>query len=242
MRVGIGSIFRNSTPYINRYVAQVNVLARLLHRDGNEVEALWVEANSTDYTLKQLQVSALRLNSFQCDHHTIIKRDTDDGIDYGHVDDAKRWAQIAHVANGVLEAAAGKPGYEELDALVYVESDLIWKPSVIYDLIQSLEIVPAIAPMCFWLFNGQFYDTWGHRKYGERFKAAPPYHHAIPPQGLTPIDSAGSCIVMRREVFSQCRFQPEDGIVGLCRDIKAKGFQLWLDTSLAVTHPAEHNT
>jgi hypothetical protein len=85
------------------------------------------------------------------------------GPKYGSVDHPARWAQIALVCNAVMDAM---PADER--PKVYVESDLIWLPSTITDLVLDLELVPAVA-LC--LRHGRFYDIWGHRGLdGERFQ------------------------------------------------------------------------
>lgn len=228
MAIGICSIFHNSTAYLDRFSRQVVALEAA--HPIETVLVFGVESGSDDGTWEKL--SGIRASG------SFRRVDPPPDAHYEHIDDSRRWAAIAKSANVALDMATAR----NMEFVVYVESDLIWKPSMMIDLVNTLMVVPAVAPMCFWLRNGHFYDTWGYRRNGVMFHPEPPYHPYIPPVGLTPIDSAGSCIAMRREVFSQCRFQPEDGIVGLCRDIKAKGFQLWLDTGLAVCHPAEHNT
>ena len=67
-----------------------------------------------------------------------------------------------------------------------------------------------------------------------------PYHPMLAspsPTGLYPLDSAGSCLVMRGVVALAARFQPDDGIVGWGRDMREKGYQLWLDPTVKVEHP-----
>jgi hypothetical protein len=105
-------------------------------------------------------------------------------------------------------------------------------------LLEDLQVKDAVA--CMSMHDGRFYDVWGHRGLdGYRFTTHPPYHVALErsQSPLVEIMSAGSCVVMRPEVAKVARFGSVDGIVGLGRSIRMKGFTLWLDRRCQVTHP-----
>jgi hypothetical protein len=233
MRVVVGSIFRNSAGYVDRYQAQVRALAHLLQSGGDTLRLVLVEGVSTDDTWDRLS----RWAEAGTEAVTLVKREHG-GPAFGSVENGQRWAQIAYACNGVLEGLT-----EADDALVYVESDLIWHPSVMRSLLWHLEIdgVATVSPLSMHQ-AGFFYDTWGYRSGGQRFGHHPPYHPMLAgpaphPAGLYPLDSAGSCIVTLGEAARRTRFAEPEGIVTWCDTLRAAGFPHWLDPSLQVTHP-----
>lgn len=234
MNVALGSIFRNSTGYLARFFAQAAALSHLLDKSGHSLRLILAEGDSSDGTWDEIKagLKAAGIRAF-----TVIKREHG-GPEFGSVEDEMRWRQISFVCDGVLEQVS-----DDDDALIYVESDLIWEPGMMASLIGALtwQDVDAVAPMCFHR-TGFFYDIWGYRRGGARFSTHPPYHPDLELESargrLIKLDSAGSCIVMRGEVARKCRFDPaEKGIVGFCENLRSQGFTLWLDPSLRVIHP-----
>ncbi len=242
MRYVISSIFRNSGSYLDRYIGQVtNLVADLFLRDATQVHLLLVEGDSTDTTWQDLplQIILLRrqLKPKYLDRLSFdISKKDHGGRLYGSIESDDRWRNISAVCNHLLDRVP-----EDADRLIYVESDLLWQPQTMLNLTTHLDHgFDAIAPMCFHLPTGAFYDTWGHRKDGVRFSPHIPHHAALAAntEPLVAIDSAGSCIVMSGAVARTARFvPPEHGIVGFCNDIRAKGFRLMLDPRERVLHP-----
>ncbi len=231
MHIALASMFRNSTPYLDRYFDQVSRLHRVVRGQGHSFRVLWAEGDSADRTWERLQgmARAYVADCFQRAHG---------GPVYGSVDDAQRWRQISFVCNALLERVQ-----PEDDALIYVESDLIWEPETMLALLEQLRELDAVAPMCFHR-EGFFYDTWGYRSGGVRFAPGAPHHPMLlelvpgPARRRYPLDSAGSCLVMRGAVARAARFDPpEQGIVGFGLDLHAKGYHLWLDPCQKVVHP-----
>lgn len=183
------------------------------------------EGDSTDDTWKMLE-SSLE------DDDLLLKKEHG-GPKFGSVDHMDRWWRIALVCNAVMDAIPhdGRP-------VIYVESDLIWTPDVMISLLADLATVSAVAPMS--MRDGRFYDIWGHRGLdGARFSPHPPYHRDLEgAEGLVPIGSAGSCVVMRGDVAARVRFGENDCIVGLGRDLQQNG-GLYLDPRVAVHHPQD---
>ena len=225
MRVALGSIFRNSTPYLDRYFGLVGELQELLDRKRVGLTLLLVEGDSTDNTWNEL---ARRMeSSFD---GMLIKR-SHHGPMWGSVDVPERWKALAWCCNGVMDMVTDE------DALIYVESDLLWKPETMIDLLGHLyEGYHAVAPMSMHS-SGRFYDIWGHVKNGKQFEFDPPYHPDLDGTRMVEVDSAGSCVVMQGRVARVSRFGSTDCIRGLGRSIRANGFSLWLDTNSFVVHP-----
>jgi len=238
-RVAIASIFRNATSYIPHYIGQMADLAGHLTGRGYDIHLIVAEGDSSDDTFAMLgsRISYLHdriMHVTNGSKKTIIKADHGGPV-FGSVDDAVRWRNISFVCNQVLDAVT-----KEDDYLLYVESDLYWDADTMQYLLGHLDHDPrvdAVAPLCIHQQTGYCYETWGHRKNGQRFQATPPYHPDVGLK-LTEIDSAGSCIAMRGEVARACRFNPPElGIVGFGYDINAKGYHFFLDPQLRVYHP-----
>jgi hypothetical protein len=121
---------------------------------------------------------------------------------------------------------------------VYVESDLIWGAGAIWTLIDMAlnreSGFDVFAPMIF--AGDYFYDVWGYRKNGSRFTPQPPYHPDLV-NGLTEVDSVGSCLVMRAEVAEVCRIRNDYALVGWCEDARAHGYKIAVHPNLKVYHP-----
>lgn len=231
MNIALGSIFRNSTGYLYRYFSQTSALSDLLAKNHQSLRLILAEGDSNDGTWDEIKAC---LQAFGIRAFTVIKREHGGPL-FGSVDDDRRWRQISFACDGVLEQVS-----ENDDAVIYVESDLIWEPGTMASLIDELmaQDMDAVSPMCFHRSTALFYDVWGYRRNGWRFSYNSPYHPDIETDGLYKLDSAGSCIVMRGEVARKCRFDPaEKGIVGFCENLRSQGFTLWLDRGLSVFHP-----
>lgn len=225
--ITVSSIFRDSTEYVDRWFDQVAKLEAAL---GEPVRLVVAEGDSTDGTY-------IALHSLLVDHgrdDQLLKVEHG-GRKFGSVDHPERWAQIAMVDNAVLQAAKPLPG-----PWIYVESDLEWEPPTMIQLLEDLAAYPAVAPMSMTAYHDgfRFYDVWGFRGTdGERFTPHLPYHAQLETTDpLIPINSAGSCIVMRPEVADAVRFGDNDCVLGLGRDINRVA-SLWLDRRVSVIHP-----
>jgi hypothetical protein len=218
MDVTLASMFRDSVDDLGRYFDQIEALDGMI-----DVRLVIAEGDSVDNTYNELDGRIGRAD-------TLLKVDHG-GVRYPSVDTELRWAKLAYVCNTIMEHVPD-------DApLIYVESDLIWDAQTMLRLLDHLEQVPAVAPMCFQ--DERFYDTFGHRGLdGQRFHMFPPYHPDLEfGSGLVEIGSAGSCVAMRAEVIPKARFGDNDCIVGLGRSIRENGFSFWLDPTLKVLHP-----
>lgn len=231
MNITVGSIFRTSTEYIDRYVDQVYRFANSKYMHPHGLNIIAVEGDSTDDTRATLarELMGSHLNY-------ILKKADHGGPDFGKVDDSRRWSQISFACNKVLDSIG--PG---ADIFVYVESDLIWSPETMVSLIQNVVAARNAVYTCM-VFNGgdgSFWDTWAFRKNGIKFGHWPPYHVEIEPSHLfTKVDSCGSILAMSADVARRCRFSAMDGIVGWCRDIYEHGYPIFLDTKLSIVHPS----
>jgi hypothetical protein len=126
--------------------------------------------------------------------------------------------------------------HDEDDVLVYVESDLVWDAPTIVRLVSQVKPgTDVVAPL---IFAGEhFYDVWAFRKNGARFGPFHPYHSELNHDGLTVVDSVGSCLIMRGEVARRCRIIDDEALVGFSRDVWAKGYNIHCDSRERVRHP-----
>ena len=226
MNIVVCSACRNSemSGHLPLYFAQVQALQRA-HEGA--VRLLAVEGDSFDNTATWLQkyadASRIELELVTRSHG---------GPVYGSTEHPSRMAALSIVGNGVFEHV--RPGD---DVLVYVESDLIWDAETILRLASRLGPgVDVVAPLVF--AGPHFYDVWGYRKDGVRFSPFSPYHSDLLTDGLTAVDSVGSCLVMRAEVARQCRIINGACLVGFCADVRQKGFQVFVDATARIEHPA----
>lgn len=230
MNIAIGSSFRNMAGGpLQHYVTQVFALYRALQTHGHSLRLIAVEGDSCDATEVQLQRYAVQLEP----HFDIqiVKREHGGPV-FGSTEAPERMKALSYVGNGIFESVRGQD-----EVLVYVESDLIWNAHTMLRLIYRLEVgQDVIAPM---IFAGEsFYDIWGFRKNGVRFEPVKPYHPDLDSNGLTEVDSAGSCLVMRGEVARKCRMVEDMALVGFCKDVRDSGYHIYCDSRECVRHPA----
>lgn len=232
MNVALCSIFRDSEHYLDRYFDQIDSLERILGLHGHQLRLILAEGDSSDHTFHNLEEQVAFYYSaalLQCHHG---------GPKFGSVNDDTRWRQSSYVWSKVWEEL--KP---EDDVVVYLESDLIWDAMSLFGLIVIAHENPehandAVAPMVWLREPPTFYDTWGFRRKGVCFSPDPPYHSDLVRSGLFEIESAGSCIVFRGEVARAAKFDPPElAVVGLCQNMRSKGYRLWLDPMVSIIHP-----
>lgn len=229
MKIALASIFRNSAGYVDRYARQARELAEALQGQGATLRLVVAEGDSVDRTAQLLPAALAGLDA------TILTR-AHGGPTFGSVDVTQRWRQIAWVCNELL----GELSQGDDAAVIYVESDLIWRPATMLRLLARLVSAHVACPLSLSEGTAIFYDVWGFRSSGRCFEPHAPYHPMLAetsPTGLYPLDSAGSCLVMRGEVARRTRFRPADGIVGWGADIREKGYTIVLDPSVKVEHP-----
>lgn len=227
MNVVVASMFRDSQEYLWDYIGQIEGLRDLLEARGDRLRVVAIENDSTDETWANLDLWG---HGAFCD--LTLTKASDGCPYYPSLDLPDRWRHIAWVCNHALEHVDDRD-----DVLLYRESDLTATPETMLRLIDRLAEVDAIS--CPNLQGDRYYDTWGSRKDGVKFQREAPYHPALAEWagGLIEMDSVASILAVKADIARKTRFQPEDGFVGWCRDIKAQGHKIWLDPSISVIHP-----
>lgn len=226
MNIVVASAFRNSTSYLWRYFQQVEGLQNILGEQGHTLRVVAGEGDSRDHTLRAL-VECRTLN-------IQIVDTTHKGPVFGSTEHPERLKTLSKVGNQLFESVRKTD-----DILVYVESDLVWIPSVMAELVRRASTIEAgfdvFSPMIF--AGPHFYDIWGFRKDGLRFGPFPPFHPCINGQPLVEVDSSGSCLVMSGEIARKCRIRNDYCLVGWCEDARSYGYRIAVCVDLKIHHP-----
>jgi hypothetical protein len=229
VNIAVGSAFRDSAARLAGYFSRVKALAA--HAGPpHAVRVIAAEGDSRDGTRQALSAVALAaglpLQVQPCGHG---------GPAFGSTEEPARMAALTGVGNAIFGAVRGDD-----DVLVYVESDLLWDPQTVGSLIDmAVERrggFDVLAPMV-WAQPGVFYDIYAYRKDGTRFSSFAPYHPALATAGVTEVDSAGSCLVMRGEVARQVRIPHGGVLVGWCDAARAAGYRVGVAREFGVQHP-----
>lgn len=233
MNIVLGSLFRSSAGFhINRYFRQVARLADRCATLGHTLTLRLVWGDSQDKTAEELHNCAVALmyeggiKGFE-----LVER-SHGGPVFGSTEETARLKALSYVANGFFESVGAA-----FDAAIYVESDLLWEPSVFTRLLDQLRPgVDIVSPL---VFAGEaFYDIWGFRALdGERFGPFHPFHSSVRFDELTEVSSVGSCLVMRGTVARNCRIRNEYCLVGFCEDARAQGYYVYVDAQERIHHP-----
>jgi len=233
MKICLCSSFRNSSAYIDRYTDQVIALHKALKRSRHELSVVWGEGDSTDDTRTLLE-AAYRAVAISGMGEGAIVDCTHGGKEFGSVVNEKRFKQLAYVCNKIWKAIPA-----DSDAVVFVESDLIWDAATMTALIKRLKEYPAVVPMVLLDREGfsdqAFYDVYAYRINGEHFTQAPPYHPHYTPEKPFRVDSAGSCMALGGALARQLKWDVEV-FPGICAQIYALGGEVFCDPKLSVVH------
>lgn len=226
MRITICSIFRNSEKYLHRYFEQIEELILDLAKYGNTINLLLGEGDSNDRTRESLPKYGYEIVDV-----------THGGKEYGSIVNPIRFANLAKAWNTIWETIP-----VSADAVVFLEADLKWRAEDLIHLIEDLMYVSVVSPMIMCgnprFPKNQFYDIWAFRKEGKQFNPHPPYFKGYcNDTDLVPLDSSGSCVVMKGDIARRIRFTPDDVIVGMCSQIRSMRYGIWMDQNVKFIHP-----
>lgn len=210
MHVVVASTFRDSTGYLDRYLAMAGELKDALEARGDTVTFVWGENDSVDGTAERLRAVPWA---------TTV--DVSTGAPYyrSHEAHAERWANVAAYCNATLDAVP------PCDRLVWVESDLVWTVDTVLSLLYRSPHHPMAAPV--FMEDGRFYDTWSTRRRDKPFGPDDPEW-----TGVARVDSCAGLIVIPG-TMTHHRFDPEEAVRGWCRSMGG----IFLDTTLRVWQP-----
>lgn len=214
MKVTVGSMFRNSVPYLGRYFDQIKSLRREI-----DVRLVLAEGDSEDSTYGQIMPQLQSADTLLQVNHG--------GKRFGSVDRRIRWENIATVMRAIVGTVADPD-----DVFLWVEADLIWDTVTMLRLLDDTMVKSAVAPMVFGSkpYEDRYYDTYGFRRAGKMFNHHPPYWEDPTGNRFEKIDSCGSCFAVAPEAWGSV--VAWDGMWPFGAD-----GQLWLDTELTIRHP-----
>lgn len=221
----LATAMRNAARYLDTWTDQIEALNKAV-----DLKVVVVEGDSDDESYKEL----LAIRDSESFDLLVLKAEHG-GKYYPSLDIAFRWRQLAAVCNVVLTAAVNR--LSEGEPLVYVESDLQWDVPTMMRLHHHVVDTqfPAVAPLS--MQGARFYDVWGYSKNERRFSPWPPFHPHISADKMSVIDTCGSCVAMSYPAAQVAEFSSVDCMKGIGRSLAKHGYSLWLDPTLAVTHP-----
>lgn len=240
-KINVWSQFRdNSGDYIKEYMDKIRSLE---YPNPEDVILFLGEGDSVDSTYEELK----ELEDDILYRVYVTKHDTS----------IPAMKHTPHPARIRCLAETGNAGWEKMTQVeqekpwaefaLMCESDLIYPPSIVKDLIDSMpEDAGAIAPMI-WMpipmgdqTRLQFYDIWVYRTLDNR--KFPPHNIAWYkqhfPVEIFPVYSVGSMVLIRMEaIMNGARFSTDGAVIGLCEDIRAQGWKVYVNPNLHIFHP-----
>jgi len=234
VNIAIVSAWRDSAHNVRRYMAQAVALQKHIG-PSHTVSVIAVEGDSTDATQETLQRegeaaharAGVHTYTYEFDQHTPR---------FGSTEAPERMAALSQLGNAMLDCVQ-----EQHDVVVYVESDLLWNAHTIGSLAdianEQRDGVDVVAPMV--MAGDCFYDIWAFRGLdGNRFSPFYPFHPSLNFQGPTPVNSVGSCLVMKGDVARNKKNRMVDGaLVQWCDTARSNGYRIAAHANFKVTHP-----
>jgi hypothetical protein len=223
------SIFRNSLPYLRRYLDQVESLAVALPQATIMLQ--WLEGDSTDGTLDALANYAAILNESSSRVHVRLVKYDVGGQLWPSIDHPVRWAQLAQVWNENLYRT-----WPQTEYAICVESDLIWSSKAAVDSLRHVKqrIADVVYPLLMYT-KSQFYDTHATYRQGKQFSAWAPF---VPDgtgyrgERFVDVDHAGGLIAMRGETLQLAAWDSADCVLKFPPHIRCR-----LDMATLIQHP-----
>lgn len=163
----------------------------------------------------------------------LIKHDTGNKH-YPSVADPDRLKTLGYLSNIALDKAME----ESPTHILWLDSDVTLPRDYIPTLLSHQRDV--VAPMFYFEKSIYFRDTWGYRVKEEQFTNRYPYCKNFNPKSLFEVDSVGLPLINAKVIKSGAKFGNEE-IVDLCRSIRSLGYKIFVDPTVAVTHP-RHGT
>jgi hypothetical protein len=227
------SIFRQSASYLPRYFSQIEKAFAL--RKG-PCHAVWLEGDSGDATFDMLQSEKKKLEILG--HQvTLFKFDLKGPLWSSKKDHRDRWLQLATCWNRCME------GLLPSKITVCVESDLIWDPLVIDQMLLKLDASHhVVCPMLMAegsleLFGFErFYDTWGFSRSGKKFFPYPPYwlaHEKLKEEEeLLEVSTGGGMLISTYEHQKKGKWALDCCIMHYPEEVR-----VFMDKTIHIHHP-----
>ena len=233
-RITLASAFRDSVKYLPRYFAQIEDLRAGLEARGDTLNLALIYGDCVDHTAEALYYMAAPIGCV-----TNIAEHSHGGRNLGSVITPMRFKALAGVGNALLKLVP-----DEADALLYVESDLIWQAIDLLTLLDDLQTpeVSLAFPMVMAYNSRRFYDIWAYRVGNASFRPDWPYHKSLANGGpdLIELSGAGSCAAIRGDAvptMKQIGFQAWGIWPELVKNLGQAGYRSWLDRRVTIWHP-----
>ena len=233
-RITLTSAFRDSVKYLPRYFAQIENLRAGLEARGDTLSLALIYGDCVDHTAEALYYMAAPIGCV-----TNIAEHSHGGRNLGSVITPMRFKALAGVGNALLKLVP-----DEADALLYVESDLIWQAIDLLTLLDDLQTpeVSLAFPMVMAYNSRRFYDIWAYRVGNASFRPDWPYHKSLANGGpdLIELSGAGSCAAIRGDAvptMKQIGFQAWGIWPELVKNLGQAGYRSWLDRRVTIWHP-----
>lgn len=230
--------FRNSAHNLTRYFSQLVELRDLLASNYTQLFLVAAEGDSVDKTKELIWQKCtdynIPFNLLDVSHGQMA---------WKSVEDPRRLEAMSIIMNQGLEGVKffnPQPN----DSVIWLMSDIEYNPKTLFTLSSMLSDegpgFDILSPNTLMGGTELFYDTWAYRKDGVRFTPNYPYYdrtNLLDEFDLTfpPIDSSGTCLVMRAEVALNCRANKLEA-VSFCEDVRSKGYKI----NLAAFHNIYH--
>lgn len=228
----ICSIFRDSSAYLENYI---NQLFDYMYATGDlKFQIIWLTGDNKDNTEERLS-KAMKEPFFAQKRIHLLHYDTH--LPYNMEGSPERWKRLSDCWNKCL--LEGKK--HEPDILICVESDLIWNPTAMDEIIENIldEKTDVSAPMLLRDHDGQgktvFYDTHGFIRGGNNFNNDAPWWGPGPKEEhnlLLPVQSLGGMVAMNHKAYEKAFWDPKSCILSFEPEIK-----LCMNKGVAIWHP-----
>lgn len=228
MKLTVVSMFRDSIMWKGQRLNHVKQYVENMRNQSigiDNIQFLWIEGDSTDNTLEELQKVDF--------NKRIITMNV--GQPYqGLTSVPSRLKQLSAIGDRLVKEYNEM---EETSWVFYVESDVIIQDKLLLERLIERD-KDIIAPLI--MMGTAFYDTWGFVDIkGQQFRAAVPYSATFISEGNpAQILSCGTALMMRSHFFKNGSFG-ENALRHFCEHArKTNGARIYVDQTLQVSHPS----
>lgn len=214
LNIAVYSLFRDvNLPFINRYFAQIS------KQTYDKIGLYLVEGDSTNNTFDWLMMYAKHPRVKAILRHTT-------GQPYHRFQiTPERMKALSETANIALDRIARD---KWADKILLIESDLLIEDNLIEKLVESN--LDVVAPMIY--ARESFYDIWGFRTLDGQM-TTPTFN----PKTKMELSSVGSVTLYPAQpIYDGLRFD-DRCMVGLCNDLRERGYKIWVNPQVVVKHP-----
>lgn len=231
-KIGIFSIFRDDAGQnIARYRKQI----KELDYPPELIRLYLAEGDSVDRTFEEL------FDWAEEDNRVRITKASSGLPRHGHNTEPERFISLAKATNAAIDMLERD---DWADLAVLIESDLLYEPNLLTELVLSKPIGKSVIAPMIWLRTPEsyrFYDIWAFRNLpGGHFPLEPvEWYKQYYPQMLFEIGSAGSVVMFDTEAIKAgCRYD-DQVVVGMCEQARRLGYRIWCNPTIDVFHPPE---